>query len=109
MWNYSNNKNNIDEKGNIFFELYADGKLMKCSELNLGFSLNKLTNPTYEVYSITKRVIDAYVEMRGGSALASSSSHYNNALMLLSAISDCASWQEMELWEQKYNEKYKKN
>ena len=48
-----------------------------------------------------------YIEARGGSsALASSSSHYNNNLFIYALLIKCIPDQEYNLWEKKFETKF---
>ena len=101
-------KDSVNEKEELSFDLYVDGKLNKGSESTFnGKKLDDLINPDYEFYEIIKRLIMLYEEHRGGSALAALSSHYQNYLLVLAAIYQCANHQELEIWEQKFNKKFK--
>lgn len=97
------------EEGFLYFDLYVDGNIKKGSALVVhGITLDKLTNPDYELYEKVKRILKNYLELRGGgsSALASSSSHYQNCLHVLSCISSCADLEELEIWENKFKSKF---
>jgi hypothetical protein len=94
--------------GHIYFDLYVDGKLCEGSQLNYHTTIDDFVNPTYNLYEMVRVVNCEYIEVSGGSsAFASSSSHYNNNLFIYALLIKCISDQEYNLWEQKFEAKFK--
>jgi hypothetical protein len=92
----------------IYFDLYVDGKLCEGSQLNYHATIDDFVNPTYNLYEMVRIINCEYIEVRGGSsAFASSSSHYNNNLFIYALLIKCISDQEYNLWEQKFEAKFK--
>lgn len=100
-----------DDSGKLSFELYVNGDLKKGFAQIMPWGIDRLINPDYEVYSLIKEIYMLYIDSYGGSDLACSSSHFNNALMLLAAIYDCAGYEQTEEWckrfELKNEDKFK--
>lgn len=98
-----------DSLGYIYFDLYVDGRLCEGSQLNYYTTIDDFVNPTYELYEMVKIINCEYINTRGGaSEIASSSSHYNNNLIIYAFLVKCIPDQEYILWEQKFEAKFKK-
>ena len=105
--NYLMNCKTNDSK-HIYFDLYVDGKLCEGSQLNYYTTIDDFVNPTYNLYEMVRAINCEYIRVRGGSsALASSSSHYNNNLFIYALLIKCIPEQEYNLWEQKFEAKFK--
>lgn len=99
-----------DNLGYIYFDLYIDGKLCEGSELNYQTTIDDFVNPTYDLYEMVRAINCEYIKVRNGSsALAGSSSHYNNNLVIYALLIKCIPDQEYNLWEQKFEAKFKNN
>ena len=97
-----------DDSKHIYFDLYVDGKLCEGSQLNYCTTIDDFINPTYDLYEKVRMINCEYIGARGGSsALASLSSHYNNNLFIYALLRKCIPDQEYNLWEQKFEAKFK--
>jgi hypothetical protein len=97
-----------NDSGHIYFDLYVDGKLCEGSQLNYHTTIDDFVNPTYNLYEMVRAINCEYIRVRGdSSALASSSSHYNNNLLIYALLIKCIPDQEYNLWEQKFEAKFK--
>ena len=103
----------VDENNCVYFDLYVDGEFIKDSDLNFGATIDDYLNPTYKLYEDIKLTVKEYLKCRGySSSLASSSSHYTNALSLLAKIrkvigDDLPNYDDK--FDSKFGEQFKKN
>ena len=94
-----------DNLGHIYFDSYINGKLYEGSELN--YQIDDFVNPTYDLYEMVRVVNCKYIKAR---KLAGSSSHYNfSNLVIYDLLIKCIPDQEYNLWEQKFEAKFKNN
>ena len=95
-----------DNLGCIYFDLYIDGKLCEGSQQNYGATIDNFVNPTYNLYEMVRLMHLEYIDAKGGSDIASLSSHYNNNLSIYAFLTKCIPDQEYVLWQQKFDAKY---
>jgi hypothetical protein len=78
-----------DKNGHIYMDLYIDGKLIEGVELNYGATIDDSINPSTKLYQNVRLLNSMYIEARGASDKASSSSHYNNNLLIYAHMRKC--------------------
>lgn len=94
----------MDPKGKIIMKVIRGGN---CQEYEF-FTVKDLTEPKYSVFEMIKRIIKNYGENCGGSDIGSTlSNHYDNLLFCLAAVYDCADESDLEIWQQRFNAKFK--
>jgi hypothetical protein len=93
-----------DKNGYVYMDLYIDGKLIEGSEQNYNATIDDFINPSYELYQTVRLLNSMYIDARGASDKASSSSHYNNNLLIYAHITKCIDDDTLTLYEQKFSE-----
>ncbi len=93
-----------DKNGHIYMDLYIDGKLIEGSEQNYSATIDEFINPSYELYERVRSLNLMYIDARGASDKASSSSHYNNNLLIYAHMRKCIADDTLALYEQKFSE-----
>lgn len=85
-----------DNLGHIYFQQpsYIDGKLYEGSESN--YQIDDFVNPTYDLYEMV-RVVKCKYKAKSGSS----------AFELYDLLIKCIPDQEYNLWEQKFEAKFK--
>jgi hypothetical protein len=93
-----------DKNGHIYMDLYIDGKLIEGAELNYGATIDDFINPSTKLYQTVRSLNSMYIDARGASDKASSSSHYNNNLSIYAHMIKCIDDDTLALYEQKFSE-----
>ena len=96
-----------DESGCVYMDLYIDSKLIEGAEQNYGATIDDFVNPSYKLYETVRLLNLMYIDAKGGSDVASSSSHYNNNLAIYAHMTKCINDNDYLIYEQKFNAKYK--
>ena len=85
-------------------DLYIDGKLIEGADLNYGATIDDFINPSTKLYQTVRSLNSMYIDARGASDKASSSSHYTNNLSIYAHMRKCIADDTLALYGQKFSE-----